>query len=79
VEVLELKNGCLLSKWLNKLLTEEGVWQELLQNKYLRNKTLSQVTVKPTDFPFWKGHMEVKNDFFSRGSFTLENGKKVCF
>jgi hypothetical protein len=43
VEVLELKNRCLLSKWLFKLLNEEGVWQEILHNKYLQSKTLSQV------------------------------------
>jgi hypothetical protein len=49
VEVLDIKNKCLLSKWLFKILNEEGVWQELLHNKYLRGKTLSQVTPKPTD------------------------------
>jgi hypothetical protein len=42
------------------------VWQELLYNKYLRNKSLSQVTAKPTDSSFWKGLMGVKDDFFSR-------------
>jgi hypothetical protein len=52
IEVLELKNRCLLSKWLYKLLNEEVVWQDLLQNKYLRQKTLSEVKAKPTDFPF---------------------------
>jgi hypothetical protein len=29
IEVLELKNRCLLSKSIFKLLNEEGVWQEL--------------------------------------------------
>ena len=52
VEVLELKNTCLLSKWLFKLLNEEGVWQGLLYNKYLSNKTLAQVEAQPTDLPF---------------------------
>jgi hypothetical protein len=79
VEILELKNRCLLSKWLYKLLNEEGVWQELLHNKYLKNKTLSQVTTKPTDSPFWEGLMRVKDDFFSRGSFTIGNGQQVRF
>ena len=55
IEVLEIKNKCLLSKWLFKILNEEGVWQELIQNKYLKNKTLAQVEAKPTDSPFWKG------------------------
>jgi hypothetical protein len=45
IEVLELKNKSLLSKWLFKLINEDGVWQEILRNKYLHSKTLSHVTV----------------------------------
>jgi hypothetical protein len=55
------------------------MWQELLHNKYFKDKTLSQVQEKPTDFPFWKGLIWVKNYFFSRGSFKVENGISVCF
>jgi hypothetical protein len=72
--VLELKNKCLLSKWLFKLLNEEGVWQELLRNKYLNSKTLSQVQAKPTDSEFWKGLMMVKDEFFTRGYFKVGDG-----
>ena len=79
VEVLELKNRCLLSKWLIKLLNKEGAWQELLRNKYLRDKSLSQVTVKPTDSPFWNGLMAVKEEFCSKGSFNVGNGKSTHF
>ena len=73
VEVLELKNKCVLSKWLFKLLNEEGVWQELLQNKCLHCKTLALVEAQPTDSPFWKGLMRVKEDLFIRGSFKIDN------
>jgi hypothetical protein len=66
IEVLELKNKCLLSKWLFKLLSEEGMWQQLLYNKYLKNKTLSQVEAKPNDSQFWKGLMHIKTKFFNR-------------
>jgi hypothetical protein len=79
VEVLELKNKSLLSKWLFKLINEQGVWQELLQNKYLKDKTISQVTAKPTDSPFWKGLMGVKDDFFMRGSMVVGNGQNTRF
>ena len=79
IEVLEVKNKCLLSKWLFKLLNEEGVWQELLHNKYLHSKTLSQVQSKPTDSPFWKGIMGVKEAFFSRGSFIVGDGSSARF
>jgi hypothetical protein len=79
VEVLELKNKSLLSKWLFKLINEQGVWQELLQNKYLKNKTLSHVSAKPTDSQFWKGLMSVKDDFFRRGVMKVENGQNTRF
>jgi hypothetical protein len=51
MEVLELKNKCLLAKWLFKILNEQGVWQELIKNKYLHSQTLSQVAAKPCDSP----------------------------
>ena len=77
--MLELKNKALLCKWLFKLLNEEGVWQELLTNKYLQNKPLSQVQANPTDSAFWKGLMRVKEEFFSRGSFVIGNGQNTRF
>ena len=79
IEVLDLKNKSLLSKWLFKLLNEEGMWQELLQNKYLHSKTLAQVEISPNDSPFWKGLMRVKKDFFSRGHFIVGNGSTTRF
>jgi hypothetical protein len=51
------------------MLIEDGVWQELLTNTYLRGQT--QVQAKPTDSPFWKGIMGVKEEFFKRGSFII--------
>jgi hypothetical protein len=58
----------LLSKWLFKLINKQGVWQELLQNKYLKNKTLSHVSAKPIDLQFCKSLMSVKDDFLEEGS-----------
>jgi len=64
---LDTQNKCLLSKWLFKLLNEEGLWQDLLRKKYLKNKTLSQVEKRKGDSQFWSGLMEVKKDFFWKG------------
>jgi hypothetical protein len=60
-------------------LNEDGVWQELLCNKYLHGKSLSQVTTKPLDSPFWKGLMKIKNEFFSQGSFKVGSGTTTKF
>jgi hypothetical protein len=68
-----------LSKRLYKLLNEEAVWQELLHNKYLRQRTLSEVKAKPTDSPSAKGLMGLKDDFFSRGFFKVGNGAVTHF
>ena len=80
IEVLETKNKALLCKWLFKILSEDaGVWHELIHNKYLHSKSLSQVQSRPTDSHFWKGLMKVKNEFLERGSFVVGNGEKTRF
>jgi hypothetical protein len=56
---LNLQNKCLLSKWLFRLINEDGVWQNLFMNKYLRNKTITQAQYMPGDSQFWYGLMKV--------------------
>jgi hypothetical protein len=43
---LDIQNKCLLSKWVIKLLNEDGLWQQILRKMYLKGKTLSQVVKK---------------------------------
>jgi hypothetical protein len=45
-------------------MNEEGVWQEILQNKYLKTKTLSQVIAKPLDSTFLERFNECKGQNF---------------
>uniref|UniRef100_A0A453GLK2 Reverse transcriptase zinc-binding domain-containing protein n=1 Tax=Aegilops tauschii subsp. strangulata TaxID=200361 RepID=A0A453GLK2_AEGTS len=54
-------------------------WAQILRNKYLQSKTLSQVTVRPTDSPFWKGLMRVKTTFFNRTKFIVGDGDNTRF
>jgi hypothetical protein len=76
---LEAQNVCLLSKWLFKLLNEDGMWQKLIRRKYLKNNTLSQVTNKPSDSHFWSGLMDIKDHFLSIGRFLVHNGEQIRF
>jgi len=46
IQDLDIQNKCLLSKWLYKLCNEEGSWQHMLRNKYLKNCTLGQISKK---------------------------------
>ena len=80
IENLQVKNICLLSKWLYRMsVEEEGVWLQLLRNKYLHSKTLAQVTAQPHDSPFWKGLMRSKATFFNRSKFVIGNGNTTRF
>ena len=79
IEDLNIKNISLLSKWLYKLVTSEGTWQQLLKNKYLGSKPLVQVQWKPGDSHFWASLMKVKHDFLRFGNFKIRNGSQVRF
>jgi hypothetical protein len=68
-----------LSKWLFKLINEEGVRQSLLRRKYMRDSTIAQVQRKPVDSHFWSGLMKVKDSFLNIGHFQLGNTHNVRF
>jgi hypothetical protein len=76
---MDVKNKCLLTKWLDKLFTGDWVWQSLLHNKHLSQKLLSSFTTKPADSHFWRGIMTVKGDFMQFESLCVENGELVRF
>ena len=76
---LWIQNKCLLSKWLFKLLNEEGTWQTLLRNKYLSSKCLSQVHIRPGDSHFLKGLLKVREDFLGCGTFKIKDGSQTRF
>ena len=76
---LDLQNKCLLSKWLFKLINEEGTWQSILRNKYLINKTITQVEHMPGDSHFWADLLGVKDIFLRLGLFKIGDGTQVRF
>ena len=76
---LQVKNEALLSKWLFKLLTEDGVWQTMLRNKYIGQKAVSQAYWTPGDSHFWAGLMAAKKHLFRFGSFAIRDGSEVRF
>jgi hypothetical protein len=76
---LDIQNKFFLSKWIFNLLYEEGLGQQILKRKYLKNKTLSQVERKKDDSHFWSGLMQVKELVLERGRFKIQNGTQTRF
>jgi hypothetical protein len=76
---LKLKIRGLPSKWLFKLLTMKGTWQQLLRNKYLSSKPLIQVESKQGDSHFLSRLMKVNQDFLRFGTFEIRTRSQVRF
>ena len=51
IKDLKRRNRSLLCKWWWKLEHEEGVWQEIVKKKYLKNNWISHITQKPSNSP----------------------------
>jgi hypothetical protein len=60
-------------------LNEDGMWQELLRNKYIKDKTLGSCVKKPTNSHFWKSLMNIKDSFIDLGPFKIKNVSQTRF
>jgi hypothetical protein len=76
---LDTKNIAFRCKWLFRLLTTDGMWQQILRNKYLHSKPLSQAQWKNGDSHFWASLMKVKREFLRFGTFKVKDGTQVRF
>jgi hypothetical protein len=79
VHDIKVKNRALLGKWLARLLTHDGVWQNILGRKYGGSNTISQVTWKSGDSHFWAGLMATKKYFFPYGSLFIRDELEIRF
>jgi hypothetical protein len=65
--------------WIVNLLNTDGMWQDLLKNRYLRSKSLTQVKAKPYDSHFLRGLMKIKDEVLTNGSFIIIDGSTTRF
>jgi hypothetical protein len=57
----------------------DGLWQKLLNNKYLKEKTMSRVQIVQGDSWFWHALLEVRDLFYSFCNRKIGNGKRTRF
>ena len=79
IQDLQIQNKCLLAKWIVNLLNTNGMWQDLLKNKYLWCKSLTQVKAKPYDSHFWRGLMKIKDEVLTNGTFLIKDESATRF
>jgi hypothetical protein len=77
VKDLRKQNISLLCKWWWKLETQDGLWQTIVKAKYLRRKTITNVTPKFNDSPCWKALIKVKDTYLAGRKISLGQGN-IC-
>jgi hypothetical protein len=63
---LRKMNISLLCKWWWMLEKEEGLWQEIVRKKYIRQSPICLIKEKMSDSPRWKDLLKVKTDLLPR-------------
>ena len=72
-------NISLLCKWWWKLEREEGLWQQIVTYKYMRDKTIYDVNHGLNDSPMWSDLLKVKDIYLQGRNMQIGNGEKTCF
>lgn len=72
-------NMCLLVKWMWKLESSYGLWQNIFKAKYLKGNLLAVVKAPPNVSQFWKGLLDVRSCFLKFRYKKIGNGKSSSF
>ena len=65
-----------ISKWWWKLDTENGLWEELVEKKYLKGNPISVVKHRLDDSPIWIDLLKIREVYLRGRVIQVANGKK---
>jgi len=69
----------LLSKWWWKLETEDGIWQTLVTNKYIKNWLVSTIPPRLDDSPVGKDLLKFKHIYLAGKKVEAQDGENAIF
>ena len=72
-------NVSLLCKWWWKLEQKDGLWQEIVRKKYIKNTCISLLKKKPTNSPVWNQLLSVKDIYTSGRKMIVGKGDQTSF
>ena len=76
---LNCMNTSLLAKWIWRLESSEGLWQQIVRSKYIKGNPLITFGEKQEDFHFSKGMMSIKDLFYKYCRKIIANGEHTSF
>jgi hypothetical protein len=72
-------NISLLCKWWWLLENEDGIWQDIVNLKYVKHFPTCSIPMRMQDSPLWKDLMKVRCIYLKGRGFKLNNGKHISF
>jgi len=72
-------NISLLCKWWWRLEKGEGLWQEIVKKKYMKQHCISMLKKKPSNSPVWNDLLKVKDVYRQGRKMIVGNGVKTDF
>jgi hypothetical protein len=72
-------NISLLCKWWWLLENEEGLWQEIVKLKYVRDSLVCMIQSRISDSPWWKDLMNIRPIYVAGRGYEMNNGKLISF
>jgi hypothetical protein len=72
-------NVSFLCKWLWKLETESGLWQQIINFNYLKKDSICTVKHRQTDSPIWTDLLKIRDVYLRGRKVIVGNGRKALF
>ena len=79
IQNLACMNKALLCKWWWKLYKTEGLWQDIVLEKYVKNRSMGNVQAKQGDSQFWRDILKHRDHFVSLCKFKIGDGDRTRF
>jgi hypothetical protein len=76
---LRKMNVSLLCKWWWLLESGEGIWQDIVNLKYVKNYPICDTTSKMNDSPLWRDLMKVRYIYLRGRRYKVNNGRNASF
>jgi hypothetical protein len=79
IKDLRKMNVSLLCKWWWALVSEEGLLQDIVRIKYVKNTPTCLIPARLSDSPIWKDLMRIRHIYLKGRGIKINNGQNVSF
>jgi hypothetical protein len=79
IKDLRKMNINLLCKWWWILETKDGLWQDIVKLKYVKNSPTCLIPNRYNDSPIWCDLMKIRHIYLKGRTIKIQDGKRVSF